>query len=302
MVDRDSKYRILIVEDSMFNQFVLQNILEDSYTIAKAATAAEAWKLIPEFHPHLILLDIILPDASGFDILAVLKAGEETHLIPVIIITGLNSDKDEERGFFLGAVDYIKRPFKNAIVRARVDTQIHIVRQMQTIERLGMIDGLTEISNRRAFNVRIQYEWKRAIRERSELAMIMVDIDHFKNYNDRYGHPQGDIMLRAVSRAMEKALKRSTDLLFRYGGEEFSVLLPNTNLKGAGKVAERMRKNVEQTKVRCIGKQEITTETISIGIAAIRPKTADQITEFVEKVDRALYRAKNNGRNQIQFA
>ena len=117
-----TKYKILIVEDSLFNQMVLRKILEDGYTIATSATAEDALRKVQTFEPHLILLDIILPDANGFDVLVTLKQSENTRNIPVIIITGLDSDEDEEKGFLLGAVDYIKRPFKNAIVLARVNT------------------------------------------------------------------------------------------------------------------------------------------------------------------------------------
>lgn len=296
----NSKYRILIVEDGLFNQFVLRKILEDSYTLAMAATAVEAMKKVHEFQPHLILLDIILPDANGFDILVTLKGREKTKDIPVIVITGLNSDEDEEKGFLLGAVDYIKRPFKNAIVRARVNTQIHIIHQMQMIEKMGMIDALTGISNRRAFDIQIHYEWRRAMREQSELAMMMIDIDKFKAYNDTYGHPQGDIMLQAVAEAIKSTLKRSTDLVYRYGGEEFAVLLPDTGLKGTLTVAQRLKETVERTEVLCFNPQTVTKETISIGVAAMQPQATDQLASLVEKADQMLYKAKRNGRNQVQ--
>lgn len=160
-----TKYKILIVEDSLFNQMVLRKILEDGYTIATSATAEDALRKVQIFEPHLILLDIILPDANGFDVLVTLKQSENTRSIPVIIITGLDSDEDEEKGFLLGAVDYIKRPFKNAIVLARVNTQIHIIKQIETIKHLSLMDGLTGIANRRAFDIQLRYEWNRAARE-----------------------------------------------------------------------------------------------------------------------------------------
>lgn len=301
MSEENSKYRILIVEDSLFNQFVLQKILEDSYTLEKAMTAAEALKKVHEFRPHLILLDIILPDANGFDILVTLKGSEETHRIPVIIITGLNSDEDEEKGFLLGAVDYIKRPFKNAIIRARVNTQIQIIRQIEMIEQLGLLDGLMQISNRRAFDIQIRYEWRRAIQEQSEFGMLMMDIDKFKAYNDTYGHPQGDIMLRSIANTLKSALAPSTDLLYRYGGEEFAVLLPNTGLEGARLIAERLRKSVEIMEAPCPHTHTVTKETISIGAASAKPQVTDQPEDLIEKTDRMLYKAKENGRNQVRF-
>ncbi|MGE4548415.1 MAG: diguanylate cyclase [Intestinibacillus sp.] len=301
MFEEDSKYKILIVEDGLLNQFVLRKILEDCYALEKALTAEEAMMKVFEFRPHLILLDIILPDANGFDVLVALKGMEETRNIPVIIITGLDSDEDEEKGFLLGAVDYIKKPFKNAIVRARVNTQIHIIRQMQTIERMGLIDALTGISNRRAFDNQIQHEWRRAIRQQSEISMMMLDIDKFKSYNDTYGHQQGDLMLQSTANALKASLRRSTDMLYRYGGEEFTVLLPDTGLEGALAVAEHMRENVEKMQVPCFDKKIVTSATVSIGVVSARPSETDQLTDFIERADRMLYQAKGDGRNQVWF-
>lgn len=301
MQEEDSKCKILVVEDGLLNQFVLQRILGDFYTLDKAYTAEEAMQKVQEFRPHLILLDIILPDANGFDVLSALKGMEETRHIPVIIITSLDSEADEEKGFLLGAVDYIKKPFKNAIVLARVNTQMRIIRQMQTIEQLGLIDGLTGISNRRAFDNQSHYEWGRAIREQSEISMLMLDIDKFKAYNDTYGHPQGDLMLQSAARMMKSSLKRSTDLLFRYGGEEFAVLLPETGMSGVQTVAEKLRQNVEQMRVPCLGSKEVTKITVSIGAAIMRPQIADQLSDLIKRSDQMLYRAKNGGRNQVQY-
>ncbi len=301
MLGDESKYRILVVEDSPLNQRIIHTILGDAYTLAQALTAKETFEKVTQFRPHLILLDIILPDANGFDVLTTLKSMEQSQNIPVIIITGLVNDEDEERGFMLGAVDYIKKPLKNSIVRARVNTQIHIIKQMQTIERLGLIDALTGISNRRAFDTQIRYEWERAIREQSEISMTMLDIDKFKVYNDTFGHPQGDIMLQCVANALSTELKLTTNLLYRYGGEEFSVLLPGTDLAGAVVAAEHMRKSVERAEVFCFNAHCATKATVSIGVATIRPKATDRLCNFIEQADHMLYKAKNSGRNRVQF-
>ena len=300
-VSENQKYKILIVEDSMFNQLVLRNILESSYTLETADTAKKAFEKVRQFRPHLILLDIILPDANGFDILVTLKDSEETRDIPVIFITGLESDQDEEKGFLLGAVDYVKRPFKDAIIRARINTQIHIIKQIQTIEQLGLIDALTGIPNRRSFDLRIQFEWRRAIRDHTELSMLMLDIDKFKEYNDTYGHPQGDLMLQAVGKAIKSELKRSTDLFFRYGGEEFAVLLANASIEDALAVAARLITRIAKTEVPCMINHVITKRTVSIGAATMLPTESDHISVLVAKADRMLYKAKQSGRNQVQF-
>lgn len=301
MFEDDPKYKILIIDDGLLNQFVLDKILGDIYTLKKAYTAKEALEIVHQFRPHLILLDIILPDASGFDVLTTLNEMEDTHDIPVIVCTGLDSDADEEKGFTLGAVDYIKKPFKDAIVLARVNTQIRIIKQMRTIEQLGLIDALTEISNRRAFDNQIQYEWRRSIREKGEISMLMLDIDKFKNFNDTYGHRQGDRMLQLVAKALKNSLKRSTDLLFRYGGEEFAVILPGTGLDGAVAVAELLRKAIAKMEVPCPSAHTMNKATVSIGVASMLPEVSDHLSDLVEKSDQMLYQAKINGRNRVEF-
>lgn len=295
------KNKILIVEDSLLNQKILEGILSEDYILEKSATAKEIFAKIYEFSPDLILLDIILPDANGFDVLRSLRKGKTTSRIPVIIISGLDSEEDEEKGFLLGAVDYIKKPFKNTIVKARIGTQIQILNQMYAIEQMSYIDGLTSIFNRRAFDNKLDYEWKRAIREESLLSLLMIDVDKFKNYNDTYGHLQGDIMLQAVSIVIKSSLKRSLDVLCRYGGEEFAVILPGIGLEGAVIVAERIRKRVETMNIPHLDSGTETSTAISIGVSAQKPSRNKSMNEFVKIADNMLYKAKNNGRNQVQY-
>lgn len=293
--------RILIVEDSLLNQKLLYDMLSTSYTLAKAGTAEEAFFLVESFQPDLILLDIILPDANGFDLLKTLKEFHETKRIPVIIVSGMDSDEDEEKGFLLGAVDYIKKPFKNAIVKARIKTQIQIINQISAIERMSFVDSLTGVFNRRAFDCEIKYEWGRAVREHAPISLLMLDVDKFKIYNDNYGHPQGDVMLQSVARALQSSLNRSVDILCRYGGEEFAVVLPDVDLAGAAIVAERMRKSIEDMQVVYESANIVTRSTISIGVASIKPDMQSSISDFISKADSMLYKAKENGRNQVQY-
>lgn len=294
------KYKILIVEDSLFNQMVLRKILDGAYTIATAATAKDALEKIHTFEPNLILLDIILPDANGFDVLVTLKQSEETRNIPVIIITGLDSDKDEEKGFLLGAVDYIKRPFKNAIVLARVNTQIHIIKQIHTIEQLSLMDGLTGIANRRAFDIQLQYEWSRALRERSWLGMIMLDVDKFKQYNDTYGHRHGDFILQIVAQTLKEELKSETDFFYRYGGDEFAILLPGMDAEQARVPAKRLVAKVGQMLLSAMQTQSSCAHTISLGSASMQPQPEQFSAMLIERADKKLYLAKQSGRNQAQ--
>lgn len=301
LFEENAKYKILVIEDSLLNQHVIQNILQDKYTLARALTAREAFEMLPIFRPHLILLDIILPDADGFKVLETLKGNEENRNIPVIIITGMDSEENEERGLMLGAVDYIKKPFKHGIVSARVNTQIRIIRQMQTIEQLGMLDGLTGISNRRAFDMHLRFEWNRAIKEDIPLSMIMLDIDHFKEYNDTYGHPQGDIILQSIASILKSETKESSGRVFRYGGEEFSVILPTDSVGGAIHVAERIRNSVETAKVRSLFSDVVTRVTVSAGVALVKPTPDDQMHYLIELADQKLYQAKHDGRNRVRY-
>jgi diguanylate cyclase (GGDEF)-like protein len=292
-------YRILVVDDERSNLMVLSGILSADYTIFTAKTGEEALSRVAEDPPDLILLDIILPGMDGFEVLRRLKESPDTRMIPVIIITDLHSDEDEERGLLLGAVDYIAKPFKNAIVIARVKTHIQIVHQFRMIERLGLIDPLTNIPNRRCFDDRMGIEWRRAVRERKLLSFLMMDVDKFKDYNDTWGHPQGDALLKAVSRIFTAAARRPGDLAARIGGEEFGVILPDTDLKAALKVAEDIRSRVERCRIPTADGKTETHTTVSIGAASLVPTADMLVSDFISTADRRLYAAKDGGRNRI---
>jgi diguanylate cyclase (GGDEF)-like protein len=217
----------------------------------------------------------------------------------VIIITGLDSESDEEKGFMLGAVDYITKPFRNAIVIARVRTHLQILHQIRMIERLGLVDPLTDIPNRRCFDERIAVEWRRAQREKTPIAFMMMDVDRFKAYNDTYGHPQGDVLLKSLARIIAAAARRPGDLAVRLGGEEFGVLMPDTDLKGALEVAEEIRANVEAARVPTVDRQTLSSVTISIGVTALVPDDHTVMANFIARADELLYAAKEGGRNRV---
>jgi diguanylate cyclase (GGDEF)-like protein len=297
-VEAKAKYSVLIVDDERSNLVVLNKLLSDEYTVLTAKSGEEALRRAEEDMPDLILLDIIMPGMNGFDVLTSLKESPYTKNIPVIIITGLNSEDDEERGFFLGAVDYITKPFKNAIVLARVKTHIKIVHQMHTIEMLGLMDPLTGVPNRRSFDNHIDIEWRKSIRAQSPISFLMMDLDKFKTYNDTYGHPQGDALLRAVANIFSSSARRPADLVARLGGEEFGVLLPNTSLESSLAIAENIRSQVESLRVPTVD-GELTNTTISIGLASIIPQEESSFKEFISTADENLYKAKSTGRNRI---
>ncbi|MDR3338344.1 MAG: diguanylate cyclase [Treponema sp.] len=298
-METDSKYTILIVDDEKANLTILNQILSEEYEIYMAKSGKAAFKLAVEGKPDLILLDILLPDINGFDVLVNLKENPETRSIPVICITGLDSEKDEEKGFLLGAVDYIKKPFKHTIVKVRVKNHMEIVRQMHVIERLGLIDPLTDIANRRSFDDRIAMEWRRAIREKRPISFFMMDIDKFKNYNDTYGHLQGDALLKAAAKIFTLNARRPADLPARLGGEEFGILLPNTGFEAALLIAESIRADVEALRVPTEDGSEMTGTTISIGVVSVLPGGNDLVKDFISRADENLYAAKETGRNKV---
>ncbi|GHV38815.1 hypothetical protein AGMMS49546_09840 [Spirochaetia bacterium] len=292
------KNSILVVDDETSNLMVLHKILSADYTVFTAKSGEEALSRIEVDAPDLILLDIVMPGIDGFEVLRRLKDAPETKSIPVIIITGLDNDDDEEKGLLMGAVDYITKPFKNAIVCARVRTHIQLVRQLRMIERLGLVDPLTDIPNRRCFNERLAIEWRRSVRDNLSISFMMMDLDKFKTYNDTYGHPQGDRLLKAAAGIFSAAARRSGDLAARLGGEEFGILLPDTGLEGALSIAEEVRAHVEALRVPAPD-GTVTTATVSIGVASLVPNKESVSGDLISRADELLYQAKETGRNRV---
>jgi len=300
MIETKKEFTILITDDEKTNLDILGSILSPMYNLLIARNGLRALELAEEHKPDLILLDVLMPEMTGFEVIEKLKESETTKKIPVIFITGLTSADDEEKGFILGAVDYITKPFKKAIVKARVNTHIRIVDQIRTIELIGLIDPLTKISNRRGFENRLNVEWNRAVRDKTPISILVMDIDNFKTYNDTHGHQQGDAALKMFADISTKTLKRAVDFVARWGGEEFIILLPGTEIEGAAEIAERIRKNIEVVIIPT-EKGEDTSVTVSIGIHSTVPEACSivNIDEFIKRADKALYKAKELGRNRF---
>jgi len=289
---------ILLVDDETVNLMFLTNILSPEYTVYIAQDGQSAIRKAEEVSPDIILLDIIMPGMNGYEVLSVLRDKHETRDIPVIFITGLNSSKDEEKGLESDAVDYISKPFSVGIVKLRVRNQIRIINQMREINRLSVTDLLTGISNRRGFEHQMRREWGRAIREKLPISILMIDVDHFKVFNDTYGHQQGDAVLQEVAIAISRCVTRTTDFAARWGGEEFIVMLPNTEIKGALIVAENIRENIEQIPVY-LPDGTTAQVTVSIGVGTTTPEPGDMNEKLISEADKALYTAKESGRNNV---
>ena len=289
---------ILVVDDEAANHTFLTHLLSPEYTVFVAKNGQSAIKIARSVSPDLILLDILMPGMNGYDVFGALKSFDETRDIPVIFITGLNSNEDEKKGLAMEAVDYISKPFDKDIVRLRVRNHIKIVNQIRTINQLSSTDPLTHLLNRRGFEPLLFREWGRSIREKLPVSVMLLDADRFKEYNDTYGHQQGDTALVEVANSITQSCGRSTDYSARWGGEEFIVLLPNTEPAGALEVAERIRANIEAMAIPllCGGETKIT---VSIGVNTIVPSLGDKIDDFIDAADKSLYKAKESGRNRV---
>ena len=244
-----TKPRILVVEDERININILVNILMDDYEVVIAKNGEQAIKRVQEQLPDLILLDIMLPDMDGYSIFEQVQ-NISTDKIPVIFVTSKRSADEETHGLKLGAVDYITKPFTPSIVQVRVANQIEAKMNRDELKRLNLTDALTGLSNRRHMTEYIDSQLAFLARSKAVLSVIMIDIDHFKEYNDHYGHSAGDDCLKHVAQALKSKVVRTTDFIARYGGEEFIAILPATELTGATHFASELRNTIHSLQIR----------------------------------------------------
>jgi diguanylate cyclase (GGDEF)-like protein len=293
---------ILVVDDMSANIDVLVGLLRDRYKVKAARSGGKALQIArSQAPPDLILLDVMMPGKTGYDVCEELKRDADTASIPVIFITSLNEDEDEEKGLRLGAVDYITKPFRSAIVLARIDNHLKLKSYQDLLKRQSNMDGLTGLPNRRAFDELLGQEWRRGARLNSPLSLILLDIDHFKQYNDFYGHLAGDECLRMVGRQLA-TVGRSIDFVGRYGGEEFVCVLPHTNLKGAAKVAERLQGAINSLQLEHERSLAASHVSISMGVATMTPHSGVKEEDLIAAADDLLYEAKEAGRNCYKVA
>lgn len=296
MSDRRDDGVVLVIDDDQTNIKVIIEILKPvGLTVISARNGEMGIKRALFVLPDLILLDVMMPGLDGFETCRLLKSEPATQGIPVIFITALNDEENKVKGFDVGGVDYITKPFGQREVLARVKTHISLKRKQDLLERLAEIHGLTEIPNRRQFDRILEKEWRRSQRSQTPLTLIMIDIDYFKNFNDSYGHTSGDDCLRVVAQTLASSVQRAADFVARYGGEEFAVILPETTLDSATAIAEQLRENVASLQLPYVSSQVSDYVTLSLN-------DETSANNFIEMADRALYRAKRKGRNQVRSA
>jgi diguanylate cyclase (GGDEF)-like protein len=292
---------------------------ERQYRVRVATSGRRALAAAGSVPPDLVMLDINMPDMDGYEVCRRLKQDETTRDVPVIFISALDEAMDKVKAFESGGADYVTKPFQFEEVLARIENQLKISRLQREMERknaelrqanlhleranrmlhsLSYLDGLTGIANRRHFEETIDQEWRRATRTRSALSLIMLDIDRFKVLNDAFGHQCGDECLKRVASALSDALKRAGDTVTRYGGEEFAVILPGTELDGATAFAEELRSRIEALAIEH-AHPESKVVTVSLGVATACPREGRSYSVLVADADRALYTSKEEGRNRV---
>lgn len=292
--------RILIVDDEKMNLKVLADLLKDEYVPVLARNGDQAIQhALSETPPDLILLDVIMPQMGGYEVIKYLKNNDKTKNIPVIFVTALSSIEDEEFGLRLGAVDYITKPFSPPIVKIRIRNHLRIIHQYRLLDQLAHLDGLTEICNRRRFEEEFKKEWERSLRSGSPFSLAMIDVDYFKQYNDHYGHAMGDLALQRIAKALSDVLRRPADFIARYGGEEFVMLMPETDHDGAMQVARHSLKKIAELNIVHHHSRAADYVTVSIGLSTIHPAIASSHKTFLATADQNLYRAKEGGRNRV---
>jgi diguanylate cyclase (GGDEF)-like protein len=289
---------VLVVDDQATNIQVLYQILNKDYQILKANGGAQALALIESKQPDLILLDLIMPDMDGYQVCQKLKANPATRDIPVIFITAQNDAAAEERGFDLGAVDFITKPINPRIVKARLKTHLTLKAQSDLLRSWAYMDGLTGVHNRRFFDERLSSEYGRAVRNHTALSILMLDVDFFKRYNDKYGHQAGDDCLRLVASTLKNCLTRASDHIARYGGEEFVCLLPETNHVGALQIAEQIRHRIMSQQIPHEDSSVAPFITVSIGVGSKPELVHGNAISLLSLADTQLYQAKAEGRHR----
>jgi diguanylate cyclase (GGDEF)-like protein len=301
------KPMILAIDDTPVNLKTLVAVLVDEYELQIATSGEEGLLYASNSVPDLILLDIMMPSMDGYEICRRLKADPKLKDVPVVFITALSEAEAEATGLDLGAVDFLTKPINVPIARKRIHNHLErehlrkvVEAQRDALEQLARTDSLTGLTNRRYFLELADREIKRAIRQGDGFSLLMIDIDHFKNINDTYGHHCGDLALQHFA-GLCKSTLRSIDVFGRLGGEEFAAFLPSADAANAREVAERLRWTAESNEL-LLSAGEPLRFTVSVGIVTVpqaRVRSGITVDSLVEQADQEMYRAKNGGRNQV---
>ncbi len=298
--------KILLVEDSATLRFAMRNyIIEAGHSVLFAQTGEEALQLLETTPVDMIIMDVEMPGLNGFETTRLIREWLGGHWLPIIFVTGCNDDESYREGIEAGGDDYLIKPISPMILKAKIRALERIAEMRDQLnhlnaelEALSQLDSLTQIYNRRTFYEMAQQQWLTASRNKLALSVLMIDVDHFKLYNDHYGHPAGDHCLKKITQCFRECLLRPMDLLGRYGGEEFIALLPETDSIGALRVAQSINAAVEKLGMRHEASPSHHIVTVSIGGVTSADTANSSLEELIKHADRALYKAKHSGRNR----
>jgi diguanylate cyclase (GGDEF)-like protein len=290
---------ILIVDDEVSNIEILSAALEDDFEICFATSGEEAYALLRAVMPDLVLLDVLMPGVNGYDVCRRIKADGMLADIPIIFTTALGQETDQLVGLGLGAIDYLTKPVSPAIVLARVRNHLEMKRMRDQLAELAVTDALTGLGNRRRLETALTSEWSRLSRTGGNLSAIILDIDFFKRFNDRYGHTAGDQCIVQVAAALNRAVRRAADLTIRYGGEEFACVLPECEHEEAMQIAHNIRDRVEALGIPHGGSDTASFVTVSVGVATCICRPDVSPNSWLSAADLQLYLAKAAGRNGV---
>lgn len=289
--DKLQSAKILIVDDQPVNLEMMVGMIGDLYQTYTATSGEQAIELVAEINPDLILMDVMLEGIDGIETCRRLKTDTYSADIPVIFITSIERPEQEELCWQAGAVDFLNKPVGSATLLNRIKAQITLKWQNDLLRRLACMDGLTGVFNRRYFDMQAEVFERQFKRDGEPLSLLLIDIDHFKRYNDTHGHLSGDDCLKRVAELLADEVKRPVDVFCRYGGEEFVALMPKTPLRGACRVAERMLKAIRESN------DFSEPVTISIGVSGYCAED-DTMKNILHRADQALYKAKQEGRDR----
>ncbi len=299
--------RILLVEDSPTLRHAMSRYIEHAgHEAVIAENGEQSLQILEHDLVDLVIMDVEMPGLNGFETTRLIREWLAGHWIPIMFVTGKSDDESFAEGIEAGGDDYLIKPVNPVILKAKIRAMERLIEMRnqlnklnKELETLSQRDSLTHLYNRRTFNELSTKEWLRAGRTKKSISLLMLDIDHFKQYNDHYGHPAGDRCLIKVSKALEDTLKRPTDIVARYGGEEFVVLLPDTDLAGAEIVAEKLRSAIEDLDIHHEMSDTAEVITTSIGLCSSDYTTGFKIAALFKPSDQLLYKSKADGRNCV---
>ncbi len=293
--------KILVVDDQPEMVGYLKEILDPQYRVYTARSGKDALEIAQRERPDLILLDIIMPEMDGHEVCKNLKKMSETSQIPIIFLTALNTSDEEEKGLVCGAADYISKPISPGIVNLRVRNHLQLKYQIELLERISMTDALTGLANRRALDLLLEREVHTAVRRNESITLMMVDVDHFKNYNDYYGHPAGDECLKQIASTLSDCVQRTVDVVARYGGEEFALVLPDTDAEGAQFIGNLILQEIEALQIPHASSGVSPHVSVSVGSATVIANATLSPLRLIKIADDMLYASKDQGRKRINY-